>query len=130
MRNNKTKYAYIFGLIMFTMSISMFYYLFLIVTPAPLTLENHFGFFIWSAVPSVMLIFALVKKHLLSFFVLLIAIVGASTSLIYESYLAQVNNTGNLGAVLSYILILIFAIACTLLIEGILIVIRMIQRKK
>jgi hypothetical protein len=107
----------------------MFYYLFLYITPAPLTLPNHIGFFIWSAIPAFMLAFAMKKTRWIGFSILLIALISASSSLIYESFLAQVNNTGNLSAVLSYILIMIVAIVSTLIIEGSLLLFRIIRNK-
>ncbi len=129
MKNLKRKTAYMFGIIVFILSICMFYYVFLYITPAPLTLPNHIGFFIWSAIPAFLLAFAMKKKRWIGFSILLIAMISASSSLIAESFLAKVSNAGNLGAVLSYILIMIVAIVSTMIIEGSLLLFKTIRKK-
>lgn len=129
MKNLRNRTGFIFGLIVFALSICMFYYLFLYITPAPLTFPNHIGFFIWSAIPAFTLAFAMKKKRWISFAILLIALISASSSLIYESLLAQADNTGNIGAVLSYILIMILAIVSTLIIEVSRLLFRVVRKK-
>ena len=129
MKNLKNKTSYLFGITVFILSMSMFYFLFLFITPAPLTLPNHIGFFIWSVIPAYMLAFALKNKRWIGFSIVMIALISASSSLIHESLLAQANNTGNIGAVLSYILIMILAIVSTLIIEGSLLLLRIIRKK-
>jgi hypothetical protein len=129
MKNIYKNGSYLFGGAVFLLSMIMFYYLFLFVSPAPLTAENHVGFFIWSALPALLLTFTLIKKRWISFLVLLIAMISASSSLIYEIIQSEINGIGTLGAVLSYILIMITAIALILLIEAILLIIKVVRKR-
>jgi hypothetical protein len=129
----KNKYkigSYLIGGTVFLLSMIMFYYLFLFVSPAPLTLENHIGFFIWSALPATLLTFVLIKKRWMGLFVLMIGMISASSSLIYEIIQSKISGIGTLGAVLSYILIMIMTIALTLLIEGTLLIIRILRKRR
>jgi hypothetical protein len=116
----------IFGSTVFLLSMIMFYSLFLLVTPLPfpLTFENHIGFFIWSFLPAAMMTYALLKRRWIGFSILFIAIIAASSSLIFESLSAKAIGTGNIGAVLSYIMIMIFSMVSVAVIEGILWIIR------
>ena len=126
-RLTKTKIL-VFAATVFLLSMIMFYYIFLEVTPAPLTLENHIGFFIWSFLPAMILAFTLNKRRWVGFTILFIAMIAASSSLIYESIVSTTSGTGNLGAVLSYILIMIFSIFSVIFIEGILWIVRIIRK--
>jgi hypothetical protein len=119
----------IFTVIVFLLSMIMFYYIFLVITPVPLTLENHFGFFIWSFLPALILAFSLFKRRWIGFTILFVAMISASSSLIHESIVSTTSGTGNLGAVLSYILIMIFSFVTAIIIEGTLWIIRLIRNK-
>lgn len=118
----------IFGFSVFLLSMVMFYSLFLLVTPVTLTLQNHIGFFIWSFLPATILAYALLKRRWIGFSILFIAIIAASSSLIFESLSAKAIGTGNIGAVLSYILIMIFSMVSVAVIEGILWIIRTVRK--
>jgi hypothetical protein len=128
MKNKYKISSYLIGITVFLLSMIMFYYLFLFVSPAPLTLENHVGFFIWSALPAILMAFLLIKKRRMGLVILLIGMISASSSLIYEIIQSKINGIGTLGAVLSYILIMIITIALTLIIEGTLLIIRIVRR--
>ncbi|PKM69425.1 MAG: hypothetical protein CVU94_03920 [Firmicutes bacterium HGW-Firmicutes-19] len=119
----------VFTVIVFLLSMIMFYYIFLVITPVPLTLENHFGFFIWSFLPAFILAFSLFKRRWIGFTILFVAMISASSSLIHESIVSTTSGTGNLGAVLSYILIMIFSFVTAIIIEGTLWIIRLIRNK-
>ncbi|MBV1709022.1 MAG: hypothetical protein KMY54_04120 [Erysipelothrix sp.] len=118
----------IFGFSVFLLSMVMFYSLFLLVTPVVLTLQNHIGFFIWSFLPAAMMTYALLKRRWIGFSILFIAIIAASSSLIFESLSAKAIGTGNISAVLSYILIMIFSMVSVVVIEGFLWIIRTVRK--
>lgn len=120
----------IFGSSVFLLSMIMFYSLFILITPFSLTFENHIGFFIWSFLPAAMMTYALLKRRWIGFSILFIAIIVASSSLIFESLSAKAVGTGNIGAVLSYIMIMIFSMVSVAVIESILWIIRTVSNNK
>lgn len=128
--NSDYKTAYIISFVVFILSLSMFYIIFLILTPMPLTIVNHLGFLLWSSLPTFILLFAYKYKRWMSFYIMLTAFVLACISLIYESILSLFHKNGNLGAVLSYLTLMVLGTLTLFVVEAVLMLWKWLRKSK
>jgi hypothetical protein len=126
----QTRFVYWFIFVVFIMSMTMFYFLFSTVKPVSLTIGNHIGFFLWSAIPSLFMLFAIIKQRWIGFLIILSGVLIASSSLIFEILQSSSEGSGTLSAVLSYILLMNIFILVALVVEGALLIFQMFKKKQ
>lgn len=111
------KFKWFIALGIMIITIATFYFNYTIVVKAPLTTTNHFGFFLYGFVFSLIsLLFMTLKTRLAS----MIFIIGWASSLVllYIELLQSLSNShGTLGAALGFLTNMMFAIIIAISLE-------------
>ncbi len=124
------KYKWFISLGILVITIATFYFNYTVVVKAPLTTTNHFGFFLYGFVFSLIaLLFMTFKTKLAS----IVFIIGWASSLIllyFELVRSLTNSYGTLGAALGFLSNIIFTMIFAIILEIIVQLLHKLKKNK
>jgi uncharacterized PurR-regulated membrane protein YhhQ (DUF165 family) len=124
----KVKWFIAIGIMIIT--IATFYFNYTIVVKAPLTFTNHFGFFLYGFVFSLIALLLMTFKTRIASIIFIIGWASSLVLLYIELFKSLSNSHGTLGAALGFLSNMIFSIILAIILEIIVFVLNKLKKNK